>query len=78
MRRIIDYVSDDNPDAAESLEHEIHQRVSRLRYGPFAYRAGRAPDTREMVVHPNYIVIYRVTTTSIIILRVLHAAQRWP
>jgi plasmid stabilization system protein ParE len=36
------------------------------------------PDTREAVVHPNYIMVYRIESETITILRVLHAAQRWP
>ncbi|SCC95931.1 protein of unknown function [Thiomonas sp. X19] len=28
---------------------------------PYLYRAGRIPGTRELVAHPNYIVVYQVT-----------------
>jgi plasmid stabilization system protein ParE len=31
-----------------------------------------------MVVHPHYIVIYRVQKETVEILRVKHTAQRWP
>ena len=34
--------------------------------------------TREMVIRPNYVVVYRESKTEIAILRVLHAAQHWP
>jgi len=34
--------------------------------------------TRELVMRPSYIVIYRETPESVAILRVLHAARRWP
>ncbi|HLL30469.1 MAG TPA: type II toxin-antitoxin system RelE/ParE family toxin, partial [Allosphingosinicella sp.] len=34
--------------------------AERLPDHPFLYRPGRAPGTREAVVHPNYILIYRV------------------
>lgn len=44
----------------------------------YLYRPGRVPDTREVVVHPNYVMVYRVESETITILRVLHAAQRWP
>lgn len=30
------------------------------------------------VVPPNYIMVYRIESETITILRVLHAAQRWP
>jgi len=41
------------------------------------YRFGRMPGTREIVVRPNYLVIYRVTD-QIDILAVLHARQKFP
>ena len=75
---IIDYISDDNPGAAQTLKDEIEDKVSRLPEHPKIYRKGRVEGTREMVVHPNYIVIYAEGTDAIIILRVLHAAQQWP
>ena len=42
------------------------------------YRVGRVDGTREMVVRPNYIVVYADHPRTIAILRVLHAAQQWP
>jgi len=34
--------------------------------------------TREMVVSPNYVVIYEENACDVTILRVLHTAQQWP
>jgi len=31
-----------------------------------------------MVVHPNYIVVYRIRRGWIEILRVLHSRRQWP
>lgn len=75
---IIDYIADDNPDAAQSLKDEIEDKVARLPAHPQMYRAGRVDGTREMVVRPNYIVVYAETPDLVAILRVLHAAQQWP
>ena len=75
---IVDYISDDNPDAAQALKDEIEAKTSRLPDNPQLYRVGRVDDTREMVVRPNYIVIYEENTIAVTILRVLHAAQQWP
>ena len=75
---IIDYISDDDPDAAQRLKDEIEDKVSRLAKHPRLYRAGRVSGTREMVVRPNYIVVYAEDTDTVVILRVLHAAQQWP
>ena len=43
----------------------------------YLYRHGRVSGTREMVVHPNYIVVYRVTHV-VEILNVLHSRQEYP
>jgi len=75
---ILDYISDDNPDAAERLINEIEVKVARLPARPKLYRAGRVAGTREMVVRPNYLVIYSEDEQTVIVLRVLHAAQQWP
>jgi len=75
---IIDYISDDNPDAAQALKDEIEKKTSRLPEHPRIYRIGRVVGTREMVVRPNYIVVYVENPNAVTILRVLHAAQLWP
>jgi plasmid stabilization system protein ParE len=38
-------------------------------------RAGRFPGTRELVLHKNYIAIYRVRGENVEILRLHHPAQ---
>jgi toxin ParE1/3/4 len=75
---IVDYISDDNPDAARRLKDDIEGRAAKLPEHPKLYRAGRMPGTREMVVRSNYVVIYAEDPRAVTILRVLHAAQRWP
>lgn len=75
---IVDYISDDNPDAAQALKDDIEAKVSRLRENPQLYRVGRVDCTREMVVRSNYIVVYAEDAHAVTILRVLHAAQQWP
>lgn len=75
---IVDYISDDNPDAAQALKDEIEGKAAGLPENPKLYRMGRVPGTREMVVRPNYVVVYTETPELVSILRVLHAAQQWP
>jgi toxin ParE1/3/4 len=75
---ILAYISDSDPAAALRLKEEIDVRIGHLPRHPRLYRAGREPGTREMVVMPNYLVIYTEGAGAITILRVLHAAQQWP
>ncbi len=78
LTAILDYISADNPDAAERLIDRIEAQVNHLPDLPLAHRTGRLPGTREMVVHPHYLVVYRATETGITILRILHSARNWP
>ena len=75
---IVDYISDDNADAAQGLKDEVEAKVSRLPEHPQIYRVGRVDGTREMVVRRNYIVVYGEDAGTVTILRVLHAARQWP
>ena len=75
---IVDYIAQDNPDAADRLADEIEAKTARLPTHPKLYKPGRMKGTREMVVRPNYLVVYAIETDSISVLRVLHAAQQWP
>ncbi|WP_307139206.1 type II toxin-antitoxin system RelE/ParE family toxin [Duganella sp. Leaf61] len=45
---------------------------------PYWYRPGRVAGTREIVVHPNYIVVYQVCPNVIEIIAVLHSRQQYP
>ena len=78
LMAIVDYISDDNPDAALALMSEIESRVATLPDQPKRGRSGRVAGTRELVVRPNYIVVYAETKVAVTVLRVLHAAQMWP
>jgi toxin ParE1/3/4 len=75
---IVDYISEDNPDAALRLMDEIEAKVTKLANRPKLYRTGRVAGTREMVVTPNYVVVYAETANGVLVLRVLHSAQLWP
>lgn len=78
LMAIVDYISDDNPGAAQALKEDIETKVSRLRANPRLYRKGRVDGTREMLVRSNYLVVYTEDAETVTILRVLHAAQQWP
>jgi toxin ParE1/3/4 len=78
LEDILSYIADRNESAAESLNEAIEQATSQLPQHPYLYRLGRADGTREIVVHPNYLVIYRVTSIAIEIVAVVHARQQYP
>lgn len=71
---IIDHVSADSPSAALDLAVTIRAAADTLATYPNRDRAGRVKGTRELVVKPNYIVVYRVTV-RVEVLRVRHARR---
>lgn len=75
---ILDYLGDRNHYAAESLYQTVVDTTEALPQHPYLYRPGRVPGTREAVINPNYVVVYRVVTDHIAIVDVLHARQEYP
>ena len=83
LRAIVRHIGKDNPTRAKSFGQELRDKTRPLAQHPELGRQGRPglPDwLREIVVHPNYIVFYRVQadTRAVEILRVKHAAQQTP
>ena len=78
LDEIVDHIAQDDVRAAIELGDMIERRIAELAEQPRRYRSGRVRGTREMVVHPNYVVVYRVKRDEIEIVRVLHTARRWP
>jgi toxin ParE1/3/4 len=78
LATILAYIAQRNQQAATDLYNKINQAVSKLSRHPHLYRLGRVAGTREMVVHSNYVVVYRVGVTEIEILSIVHMRQRYP
>jgi toxin ParE1/3/4 len=78
LDNIVQYTRDRNPAAAERIEQSFQTSVERLCSMPMIGRPGRVPGSREWIVHPNYLIIYRVTEQTIDIIRVLHSRQQYP
>lgn len=72
------YIEADNPTAALALDELFSEKANRLVDHPGLGRSGRVAGTHELVAHQNYILVYDVTSGSVRILRVLHAARQWP
>jgi len=74
-----EYIARDNPDAAARTVLRISSAVEQLSNHPASGRTGRVPGTCELVVTGTpYIVPYRVRGDAVEILRVFHAARKWP
>ena len=72
------YIERDNPSRAKTLVQDIRGKTETLADFLGMGRPGRMPGTRELVVHENYIVPYRVRGEHVDIITVQHVAKRWP
>lgn len=77
---IMTYIAMDNPVAAIELDLEFEEKAEIARQHPEMYKPGRVKGTREIVAHPNYVMVYRTDNVekAVIILRVLPTARQWP
>jgi toxin ParE1/3/4 len=72
-------IADDDPQAAIAIGDAIIEAIDRLARFPRMARLGRLPGTRELAVTGTpYVVVYRLGVEAVVVLRVLHGAQRWP
>lgn len=75
---IMDYISQDNPQAAINLDDEFETAAERACGNPDMYKPGRIKGTREVVVRPHYILVYQTEKGVLTVLRVLPAARQFP
>ncbi len=79
LERITDYLLAQSPDRAPDLVRSIYHAPEALLEFPRLGRPGKRTDTRELVLSPlPWVVVYTVRDDVVHIVRILHAAQRWP
>ncbi len=78
LKKIVLYIAERNLPAALAMRRRIEDAVLPLSEHPYLFRLGRVPGTREVVAHPNYIVIYRVQIDCIEVVDVVHSRQQFP
>jgi toxin ParE1/3/4 len=78
LAEIVAYVTDRNQTAAQRLRALISDAAARIPLHVDMHRPGRVLGTREAIVHPNNVIVYRVTPAAVDIAAVLHARQQYP
>jgi plasmid stabilization system protein ParE len=78
LTEIITFIAGENPVAARRLKDRLEAVTVPLAEHPYLYPGGRVSGTRELVAHPNYVLVYRVAPAQIEIVSVLHARQEYP
>jgi toxin ParE1/3/4 len=71
------YIAEDNREASAETGDRIVSGIEALERHPEMGRRGRVGGTRELIVAP-YVVAYRMKSTAIEVLAIIHAARRWP
>lgn len=78
LEAIVDFIEVQNPGAAARTAQAIRHTAERLAEHPYMHRTGRVPGTREALVTPNYLLVYRVAAQAVEILAVKHTRQQYP
>lgn len=76
LRQILDCVAQDNPHAARALAAGFRQTAEHLTQHPFIGRRGDLEGTRELMLHRNDLLTYRVGSEAVEILQIWHVAQK--
>jgi toxin ParE1/3/4 len=79
LEELAAYIAEDSEQNATLVEARINEAARLLSLLPGAGRPGRVNGTRELVVlRTPYLLVYRIKSNTIRILRVYHGARRWP
>lgn len=74
LEEIAAYIARDNPARAKTFVLELRDKVNILKSHQLG-KAGRVAGTNELVLHRNYVAVYRVKGNEVQVLTILHTAQ---
>lgn len=76
---IFDYIEQENPQAAVSVDEKISSQLQQLIQFPERGRPGRVEGTRELVINrTSYIAAYCIKDDVVLVLSIIHSSQLWP
>jgi toxin ParE1/3/4 len=79
LENIANYLFEKTPENAARLIRDLYNASSTLKSFPNRGRPGKKEGTREMVIpFLPYVVVYRVRSDTVHIVRILHSSQDWP
>ena len=79
LTQIIQHIASINPIAATRMKRLLEDSIVPASEHPYLYRRSERVDAlREIVAHPNYIVLYRIMTTCIEVVNVVHVRREFP
>ncbi len=80
LKTISDYIEHDRSlDAANRVTRAIYEAIQGLGGMPRLGRPGRIVSTRELPIpRLPYLAVYEIRDDRVMILDIVHGAQRWP
>jgi addiction module RelE/StbE family toxin len=75
---ITDYIAADNPVAAEKISRLFDRALDRVSRFPLAAREGLVSNSRELIPHPSYRIVYEIRADTIWVAAIFHTARQWP
>lgn len=80
LEHIAAYIEQDrNRETGNRIVRVIYDAVQSLRRMPYRGRYGRIESTRELIIpRLPYLAIYQVLTDRVVVLNIVHGAQKWP
>ncbi|GAA5015395.1 hypothetical protein GCM10023206_26430 [Acinetobacter puyangensis] len=75
---ITSYIAQFDPVAAMDMTDLFEVTAEKIPDQPYTGRPGRELGTREKIPHPRYVMVYRITNSSIQIVNVLHTSKQYP
>ena len=75
---IFQFIAVDNPAAAFDMEELFEASAAQLCDFPEMGRPGNVPNTRELTVHRNYRIVYKLISDVVLIANIIHARRAWP
>jgi toxin ParE1/3/4 len=79
LLEIVQFIGERHLLAAQALASALKECTWPLSEHPMLFkRSARVMGCREIVVHPNYIAMYAVQETKILLVNVVHASRNFP
>ena len=77
IERFCDYITQNNPDAADRLDQSIHRAIQLLaRFPGLGHSRRDVSDPRyRFRAVGNYVIAYRVEQKELVVVRVVHGAR---
>jgi len=74
----MDYIAADNPAAAEKISSLFDRYLDRVARFPLSAREGLVPNSRELIPHPSYRIVYEIRGDTIWVAALFHTSRQWP